>query len=78
MSKTEKNGELQRVLRGMTDRERINEVQDFIDVHTTDGNHHAQWVVDQVLRILMPEERYLSWVASREAGGYDWDEGTPP
>lgn len=43
-----------------------------------DGAHHKQWVLDQVLRILLSESDYKAFVAQRIADGYEWSEGIPP
>lgn len=48
----------------------------------TDGGHHKQWVLDQVVRILTGDE-YAQWVREQKDGEdgpetYDWDEGIPP
>ena len=47
----------------------------------TDGAHHKQWVIDQVVRALVPD--YETWVREMCAGEdgpytYEWDEGVPP
>lgn len=47
----------------------------------TDGAHHKQWVIDQVVRALVPD--YETWVREICAGEdgpdtYEWDEGVPP
>ena len=47
----------------------------------TDGGHHKQWVIDQVVRALVPD--YKQWVKAWEAGEdgpqtYSWDEGIAP
>lgn len=47
-----------------------------------DGEHHKQWVIDQVVRILAGDD-YADWVAQHKAGDdglntYDWNEGVPP
>lgn len=56
----------------------------------TDGAHHKQWVLDQVVRALTgtpaPRARaaktsaeYREWRKRYEDGGeYEWDPGTPP
>jgi hypothetical protein len=46
-----------------------------------DGDHHKQWVLDQVVRILSDD--YDTWVAHHNEGedgpnSYEWDEGIPP
>lgn len=47
-----------------------------------DGAHHKQWLIDQVLRRLMPGY-YSHWREaydedSRETGYSEWDEGIVP
>lgn len=46
-----------------------------------DGGHHKQWVLDQVVRCLVPN--YAEWVKEQKAGEdgpetYEWDVGIPP
>lgn len=46
-----------------------------------DGAHHKQWVIDQVVRVLVDD--YPKWVADMCEGEdgpdtYDWDEGIAP
>lgn len=43
-----------------------------------DGAHHKQWVLNQVLCILLSAKEYQAFVARRIADGYDWDEGIAP
>lgn len=44
-----------------------------------DGSHHKQWVLDQVVRLLLGhEDRYWDWVRNRQAEGSDWSPGIPP
>jgi len=43
-----------------------------------DGAHHKQWVLDQVLRLLMGDISYAAWVEESEDEGYDWDTGIAP
>lgn len=48
----------------------------------TDGGHHKQWVLDQVVRTLTGGG-YAAWVRDYNAGEdgpdtYEWDAGTPP
>lgn len=58
-------------------------VLDIIEQYgSIDGNHHKQWVLDQVIRILT-EEEYEKWIKEFKDGEdgpetYDWDEGIPP
>lgn len=47
-----------------------------------DGEHHKQWVLDQVVRALT-EDAYEDWVADHNDGEdgpdtYDWDVGIAP
>ncbi len=46
-----------------------------------DGDHHKQWVLDQLVRILA--DNYEEWVREQMAGEdgpytYSWDEGIAP
>ena len=48
-----------------------------------DGAHHKDWVIDQVVRILVGNEDYPQWVADVCDGEdgpntYEWSEGTAP
>lgn len=66
-----------------TPNDRITEALAVVHAHGgTDGGHHKQWVLDQVVRRLTGD-RYAAWVAAYNAGEdgpdtYQWDEGTPP
>lgn len=47
-----------------------------------DGDHHKQWVLDQVVRALKGDD-YKAWVVEMKAGEegpdtYEWDEGIAP
>lgn len=42
------------------------------------GDHHKQWVLDQALRALMPDQEYDAWRAQRRAEDCDWEEGIAP
>lgn len=48
----------------------------------TDGAHHKQWVLDQVLRALLGPALYARWVADYNAAtageGDPWDPGIAP
>lgn len=49
---------------------------------STDGAHHKQWLLDQVLRVLL-DDGYPFWrkrfdAESRALDYEAWDEGTPP
>ena len=58
------------------------EVLDFIgEWGWIDGGHHKQWVLDQLVRMLV--EDYEKWVAEWEdgedgPGTYSWDQGIAP
>jgi hypothetical protein len=63
----------------------INEALDLIIQYGgTDGSHHKQWVLDQVVRILVgDEESYEGWLEEYQDGEsgphtYEWDEGIAP
>jgi hypothetical protein len=48
----------------------------------TDGAHHKQWLIDQILRALTGND-YVKWVAEWESGAhgpktYFWDDGIAP
>ena len=66
-----------------TDKDKIECATSLIlNYSSYDGDHHKQWVFDQVLRILWGEE-YEKNIASynediREYGDYRWDEGIAP
>ena len=65
----------------MTDRE--SRALDFIAENGgVDGDHHKQWVLDQVVRILAGDG-YRRWVWDYQNGEdgphtFEWDEGTAP
>lgn len=42
-----------------------------------DGNHHKNWVIDQMVRELTGPD-YQDFVRRAKTGGYDWDEGIAP
>lgn len=62
---------------------RVNQALDLIDRYGgTDGAHHKQWVLDQVVRALAGDG-YATWVADHCSGEdgyntYDWDTGVAP
>lgn len=43
-----------------------------------DGNHHKQWLLDQVLRILAGDEYDQLILENNEGGEYGWYEGIAP
>lgn len=69
-------------IKEMTDAERIAKAVDLISQYGgIDGGHHKQWVLDQVLRVLLPD--YETWVQEYRNGEdgpdtYEWDEGIAP
>ena len=57
----------------MTDKQKINECIELIaNFAYIDGEHHKQWLIAKVARILVGEEE---WAANWDG---DIDEGTPP
>lgn len=61
--------------------DRITAALDVAYQYTTDGAHHKQWVIDQMVRELLgSEENYGKWVANYEGpdGEYAWDTGMAP
>ena len=69
----------------MTDKakDKIKKATDIIYLYGgIDGGHHKQWVLDQVVRILLGD-KYTDWVTeySKDDLGdfvYEWDEGIAP
>jgi hypothetical protein len=54
---------------------RVNEVFLLIERHgMTDGAHHKQWVLDQILRALL-KDLYQDWLKNRCD---EWDQGIAP
>lgn len=45
-----------------------------------DGDHHKQWVIDQMLRAALCKHKYEEWVEQMNSDpDYEpWDVGTPP
>lgn len=45
-----------------------------------DGSHHKQWVIDQMLRIMLGEVGYEEWVThmNSDPDYTPWDEGIAP
>lgn len=56
----------------------------ILELGDTDGGHHKQWVLDQVLRILLDDkyaetiEEYNMWDEDSQEYIYEWDEGIAP
>jgi hypothetical protein len=65
-------------------RKRIENALDAAKWATVDGDHHKAWVIDQMVRALLPDRgAYDRWVQDFEYGEdgahtYEWDVGTPP
>ena len=63
---------------------RIDKALDVINQYGgIDGAHHKQWVLDQVVRTLLPDGFYDEWVRQHNDGDegpntYEWEEGTAP
>lgn len=45
----------------------------IIDALNTDGGHHKQWYLEEILKEILLPERYII-IQDR----YDWEEGIPP
>jgi len=59
-------------------REKIQNSVSVIDMYGTfDGQHHKQWVLDQVLRTLLGQD-YEGFVKERAGDGYPWEVGIAP
>lgn len=48
-----------------------------------DGAHHKQWVLDQIIRTLVGEEKYADFIEAScfgddGPGTYEWDQGIAP
>lgn len=60
---------------------RIDQAVDLIyNYGGTDGAHHKQWVLDQVLKLLLDAEDYDLWIKNYEGedNEYEWDIGIAP
>lgn len=62
----------------MSGQQRQEKIDDAItliyDYGAYEGEHHKQWVLDQVIRLLMDEDQYDTFRMLNE----DWDEGIAP
>jgi 3-methyladenine DNA glycosylase AlkC len=62
----------------MTDSKRIKEAvnmaANFADI---DGGHHKDWVIDQMVRLLLGDG-YAAFIAEFEEDGNQWPEGIAP
>jgi hypothetical protein len=61
---------------------RIAEALDIAEYGQTDGSHHKDWVIDQMVRALTGDN-YDEWVRAYRDGEdgpetYEWDEGIAP
>ncbi|MDB5716166.1 MAG: hypothetical protein JWO15_3563 [Sphingomonadales bacterium] len=66
----------------MADTRIFDAVELAITYGSIDGAHHKQWVIDQMIRILLGDE-YEKTIANAKDGEdgpntYGWDEGTAP
>ena len=52
---------------------RLRAVEVASEYGPVDGEHHKMWVIDQMLRVLIPDE-YEEQFGSDQ----NWDEGAPP
>lgn len=52
----------------------LNLIRDFGGI---DGEHHKQWLLDQIVRVLTVDE-YHEWLALYRQGGSEWDAGIAP
>jgi hypothetical protein len=48
-----------------------------------DGSHHKAWVIDQMVRAIVGEDRYKEFISLYKDGDdgpetYEWDEGIAP
>lgn len=66
----------------MENEEKITKVLDLIfDYGGIDGSHHKQWVIDQIVRLLVDD--YGKWVSDFQDGEdgedtYEWEVGIAP
>ena len=67
----------------MTDKEKIKQAVDIAWQYAQiDGDYHKRWVIDQMVRVLLGEEKYKKWVEAYETPYGDdywkWDVGIAP
>lgn len=68
----------------MTDKEKIKQAVDIAWQYAQiDGEHHKMWVIDQIVRVLLGEEKYKLWVEAYETplddgDYYLWETGIAP
>lgn len=51
----------------------FNVKNNIIDALCTDGGHHKQWYLEEILKEILLPERY-----EKIKNKYHWDEGIPP
>ncbi len=73
---TEKSNE-DKAKRNEEDTRRFEAMQMIIMHGGHDGEHHKEWCLDQVFRILAGNQ-YQSIVDDQKRAGYDWKEGIAP
>ena len=60
-------------------RKRIANALDVARLGTVDGEPQKMWVIDQMVRALLPDQRaYQHWVQDLAYEGDRWDTGTAP
>jgi hypothetical protein len=42
------------------------------------GEHHKQWLIDQMVRVILGEDGYRQWRLDNGETYDDWDEGIAP
>jgi len=45
---------------------------------THEGDHHKQWMLDQIIRILLEENYETGIQGLQDEFGFTWDEGVAP
>ena len=62
----------------MNDRERIEKAMEIANSYGfIDGEHHKQWVLDQMVRVLLGEAEYTEWAKGSEEYP-EWEVGIAP
>lgn len=52
-------------------------IQLALDAIFTDGEHHKQWYLDQIVRVLVADDEEYQKLR-KDAKDYGWDEGIAP
>jgi len=52
-------------------------IQLALDAIFTDGEHHKQWYLDQIIRLLIADDEEYKKLR-KDAKDYGWDEGIAP